>query len=77
MSFRVIKIKYPNNYMLQPDETFMMQEIVLVNDGTVAWPMDTRLKLINLENTDLELTKVIHLGGGVPCTSQVKVNFKV
>ena len=76
MSFRVIQIKYPNNYMLLPDETQIVQEIILVNDGTVPWPIDTCMKLTDWP-TDFEVTNVIHLGGGVPCSSKVKVNFKI
>ena len=48
----------------------------MVNDGSVPWPKDTCMQLFDI-HTDFELTRVIHLGGEVPCNSQVKVNFKI
>ena len=63
--------------LMLPGETSIIQEILMVNDGLVNWPIDTRMELIDVFTDDLSLTKVIHLGAEVPCNSQVKINFKI
>lgn len=48
-------MKYPEQYELDPsDEKVIIQEITLVNNHSEAWPLDTRLKLIDAD-TDIEV----------------------
>ena len=43
--------------MLQPNETSIVQEIVLVNDGLINWPQDTRMELNkNNSNSNVLMT---------------------
>ena len=51
MSYQISNIKYPNHYNIDVvKETAIVQEILLLNNGTLTWPKDIRLELIDKES---------------------------
>ena len=55
---------HPNDFEMSHNEFELKQEITLVNDGTVAWPCDAHMKLMEF-TPGLNLPKDIIFGAEV------------
>lgn len=78
MSFRVAYQKYIDNYtIVQTVESCIVQEVLLVNNGTEVWPETTCLKLTEANETDVELLPMIKLLSEIPSGSQVMISIKI
>ena len=75
-SMRLMSIKYPNNIRMKPDES-IEQELIIQNDGFMAWPQDTTLAFSGFHN-QLKVIEEIHIGPLAPksCT-EVKITIKM
>lgn len=69
LSSEITQQKYPNNYIIDTKvESCIVQEFLMINNGSGDWPKDTRLELTRML-TDIELRRVIFLNSKVPTRS--------
>ena len=73
---RIMSIKYPNNYKMKTNEQ-IEQELIIQNDGSLAWPNDTFLVFSGFQNV-LGVVEEIYVGNLAPKNcSEISIPIKM